>query len=317
MAQLETVIAATARNVKDELAQLAFVLDGAVASLETLDDAIDAVGIMASNAAASEEYLDGMVWGYGCYVADVLQRNYSGRWLPADDIGYEFEFRGSTLRCNPWELVERRFRLGAAIAPLFAAYTDKVRPSTAAVADRPAATTSVAIEGRGLSIGFLEIDQAAFRQLVADGISESAYQALLDAIEDEGRFEEGLLPGCLKVTVDGETFACSWDKIRPRLGDRLPQPYRAYEELGPERYLVVLERPFETEWIELVGNYRHSMLRFEVGCVEPAKGTRVMLMDFTLAGNAIAYATAYGEGGTVYVVDGRGNRHLVKLAFEW
>ncbi len=315
MTHLENVIAATARNVTDELGRLTFGLDGSASSLKTLDEAITA---LLGDAAPSDEYLDGMVWGYGCYVADVLQRNYTGRWRPADGIGYEFEFRGSTLRCNPWELVERRFRLGTEIAPVFASYTDKIKDTAMNSVDHSALKTSVVIQGRGLSLAFLEIDQEAFQLLTTAGISESDYQELLDDIEEDGHIEAGLLLGYLKVSVNDQVFTCSWDKIKSQLGERRPQPRRAYEELGPGEYFVVLERPFETEWVELeVENYRHSMLEFDVECIEPAKGTNVMLMDFSFNGNGITYTTTYSEEASIYIVDGYGNRHMLKLAFEW
>ena len=178
--------------------------------------------------------------------------------------------------------------------------------------------TNVVIEGSGVSISFLAIDQESFEVLTQQGVTEAEYQALIDDVEDGGQNEEGLLVDDLKVAVSGEVFACSWDKVKVQLANQCLLPQKPYENLTVGEYLVVNEKRFEARWDEIdVEDYNHSMLKFNIESVEPSKGVGYLLMDFTFNSDALTYASTYSEEIAAYIVDRQGNRHTIKLNYEW
>lgn len=301
MTTINKTIAAAAADLSERLAIMGIPLDGSEASLRRLDDAID---LLWGESKPADDVFDGMVWGYGCYVADVIQRHHAGNWQRVEDIGYDFVPADGAMGVNPWVWVEKRFLFGE---PLAAAYQ--------AVAS---ARTNLCIRGVGLSISFMKIDHEYFRLLTEAGLAEADYQVLLDDVEDEGDHVEGLLIDHLSVTVDGEVFTCSWDKIEPQLHDRCLLPQKPYERLKAGEYLLVYERDFESRWDEVgVEDYSPSRLQFKVESVQPSQGVEHLLMDFKFRSDAPEYVATYGETGNAYVVDRQGNRHTIKVAYEW
>lgn len=320
MTAVSKIISATAKDVAESLAPTGIRLDGSEASLKDLDDAIE---MLWGEDRPSDEYFDGMVWGYGCYVADVIQRHHSGEWKPADDAGYDFIPADGVIGINPWHWVEKRFRFGDLLAQTYQSITDvarrdKMQEGEADPVGDISSKTNISIQGGGVSIAFLEIDQESFRLLTQVGITESDYQQLIDEIEDEGRYEEGLLANDLTVTVDDKVFTCSWDKIKPQLKNQCLLPQKLYEHLNAGEYLIVYEKGFESRWEEIgVEDYSHSKLKFNVECVEPAKETNYLLMDFTFSSDALSYVSTYSESSDAYIVDRQGNRHVLKVTYEW
>jgi hypothetical protein len=59
----------------------------------------------------SNENLQTMIWAVGCYVAEVLQRNYNGIWKD-EGRGYTFECNISGAGVSPWNWVAKRFESG-------------------------------------------------------------------------------------------------------------------------------------------------------------------------------------------------------------
>jgi len=285
-----------------------------------LDEAIE----MLWGKTGPSEYFDGMVWGYGCYVADVIQRHHIGEWKPSDDdVGYDFIPANGPAGINPWHWVEKRFQLGELLAPKYQPITnvarrDEMQEGKANLVSSASSRTNISIQGVGISISFLKIDQKSGLLLTQAGITEADYRQLIDEIEDEGRCEQGLLVDDLTVTIDDKVFTCSWDKIKPQLTNQCLLPRKPYEHLNAGEYLIVHERAFESRWEEIeVEDYSHSKLAFNVECVEPSKGTSYLLMDFTFSSGAVSYVSTYSESGNAYVVDRQGNRHAIKVTYEW
>ena len=320
MTAVNKIISATAKEVAEDLARMGIRLDGSEASLKDLDDAIE---MLWGEGRPAEEFLDGMVWGYGCYVADVIQRHHIGEWKPADDAGYDFIPANGAIVINPWHWVEKRFQFGDLLAPAYQSVThmtkrDEMPEGKANPVSDTSSKTNISIQGMGVSIAFLEIDQESFQLVTQAGITEVDYQQLIDEVEDEGRHEEGLLADNLAVTIDDKVFNCSWEKIKPQLKNQCLLPQRPYERLNVGGYLIVYEKGFESRWEEIeVENYSHSKLKFNVECVEPSKGVNYLLMDFTFSSDALSYVSTYSESGDAYVVDRQGNRHAIKVAYEW
>lgn len=110
MTAVRRIISSTAQDLVERLAEMGIQLDGSEASLSDLDKAID---LLWAEARPPEEFFDGMVWGYGCYVADVIQRHHIGEWEASDEAGYDFiPANGAAPGINPWHWVEWRFQLG-------------------------------------------------------------------------------------------------------------------------------------------------------------------------------------------------------------
>lgn len=105
------VISTTAKDLASDLAGIGIQLDGSAASLAALDEAIATIW---GSSSPPEDLFDGMAWGYGCYVADVIQRHHAGEWQPSDDIGYDF-ILSTAVVINPWVWVEKRFQTGESI----------------------------------------------------------------------------------------------------------------------------------------------------------------------------------------------------------
>lgn len=114
---LGDIIARTAQDLIQQLAGLEVALDFTPASLAHLDAAIEMIW---GDDAPPPDIFDGMVWGYGCYVAEVLQRSYGGNWQPAEFDGYDL-VRDDGTAINPWSWVEYRFRDGSPLAAQHAA----------------------------------------------------------------------------------------------------------------------------------------------------------------------------------------------------
>jgi hypothetical protein len=116
-AAVTKIISATAQDLVKRLEEMGIRLDGSEGSLTDLDAAID---LLWGEARPPEEYFDGMVWGYGCYVADVIQRHHPGKWEPSEEIGYDFvPANGTATGINPWHWVEWRFQLGDLLTPMY------------------------------------------------------------------------------------------------------------------------------------------------------------------------------------------------------
>lgn len=321
MTAVGTIISAAAQDVVAHLAAMGICLDGSEASLRNLDDAIE---MLWGEARPSEEYFDGMVWGYGCYVADIIQRHHAGEWRPADDAGYDFiQGKDAVSGVNPWLWVERRFQFGDLLVPAYQSITNfargnEMQEGKVNQAGKASSRTNVGIRGVGVSIAFLEIDHKNFNLLTNIGINEADYRVLIDEVEDEGHYEEGLLVDDLTVTVDDKVYTCSWDKIKPQLKDQCLIPQKPYARLKAGEYLIVYEKGFESRWEEIgVENYSHAMLKFDVECVEPSTGMDYLLMDFTFSGEALSYVATYSEDTGAYIVDRQGRRHTIKVRYEW
>lgn len=121
MLMIGDAIAATAKDLVESLADLDIRLDGSEASLAELDQAIEMIW---GKTGPAEDVFDGMVWGYGCYVADVVQRHRVGDWAPSEDIGYDFVSGPADAGVNPWVWIEKRFQLGDLLAPRYRRFVD-------------------------------------------------------------------------------------------------------------------------------------------------------------------------------------------------
>ena len=321
MSTINRSISVTANDVAESVVPLDIPLDGSEASLKDLDEAISMIW---GEVGPADEDFDGMVWGYGCYVADVIQRHHAGEWKPSEYAGYDFIPGNDVIGFNPWHWVEKRFQSGDLIAQEYKLMTDvlrekgmsegRVKAATAASAKR----TSIQIDGRGISMALLEIDEEGFLLLTQTGINEIEFEELLAEVEDEGHYEEGLHIDGLSVCVDDAVYMCSWDKIKHQMNDQLPKAYKPYEHLNNGEYLVVYEKGFTGTWRENdVEEYRHSKLKFEVGCLEPSKGQAYLLMDFAFSSDAPRYSSTYAEDNDAYVVDRQGSRYEIKRTYEW
>lgn len=92
-------------------------LDFSEKSIQALDKVIKRVwGVDGP----SEENRHEMNWAIGCYVAEVLQRNYEGIWTNSSD-GYSFDCSKSGVCVSPWNWVAKRFEFGMseALAPKY------------------------------------------------------------------------------------------------------------------------------------------------------------------------------------------------------
>lgn len=119
MSTISDAITATAKDVAASLADLDIDLDGSGTSLTGLDAAMERIW---GDAAPEEDVFDGMVWGYGCYVADVVQRHHVGEWQRSEDVGYDFVIADGDAVANPWVWVEKRFRHGESLASQYRAF---------------------------------------------------------------------------------------------------------------------------------------------------------------------------------------------------
>jgi hypothetical protein len=63
-----------------------------------------------------------MVWAFGAYVAEVIQRNHEGVWVKSEN-GYDFqcakEGKPTGFVINPWSWVYKRFDEGDMLAPKY------------------------------------------------------------------------------------------------------------------------------------------------------------------------------------------------------
>lgn len=176
--------------------------------------------------------------------------------------------------------------------------------------------TNIVIEGTGVSITYLKIDQESFELLTDAGVTESGLRLLLDEIDAGGVRKEGFFINDLKVTVIDQVFTCAWDKIKDQLTDQCLLTQKPYETLKVGQYLLVHEKDFQALTEEIgVANYRHDMLRFNVESVETAKGEGHLLMTFTFNGDAMTYSSTYSEDSDVYIVDRQGWRHEIRLNY--
>lgn len=320
MTAVSKIISATAKDVVERLAEMGIPLDGSEASLTDLDDAIE---MLWGEARSPEQYFDGIVWGYGCYVADVVQRHHIGEWKPSDDIGYDFISANGPIGINPWHWVEKRFQLGELLAPKYQSIItmtrrDEMQEGKENPVSSASSKTNISIQGVGISISYLKIDPKSFLLLTQAGMTEADYRQLIDEVEDEGLCREGLLVDGLTVTINDKVFTCSWDKVKPQLKNQCLLPQRPYEHLNVGEYMIVHEKAFESRWEEFeVEDYSHSKLEFNVERVEPSIETKYMLMNFTFSSGVVSYVSTYSESGDAYVVDRQGNRHTIKVTYEW
>ena len=92
-------------------------LDFSPASLRALDGLIKNIW---GGERPSDKYFDDMVWGYGGYVAEVIQRSHEGFWRKSEHRGYDFECtRDASLTgfgFNPWSWAYKRFDEGDLLA---------------------------------------------------------------------------------------------------------------------------------------------------------------------------------------------------------
>lgn len=83
-------------------------LDFSESSVKTLDRLISSLW---GSDGPSEESQEAVIWAFGCYVGEVLQRNYSGVWDDGDD-GLFFYGMKSGSGVSPWSWIAKRFELG-------------------------------------------------------------------------------------------------------------------------------------------------------------------------------------------------------------
>lgn len=67
----------------------------------------------------SEDKLDFMVWGFGCYVATVINKYYLGSWTKNDDGSIHF-MSTSGFGAAPFNWLAKRFELGD---PIYSKYS--------------------------------------------------------------------------------------------------------------------------------------------------------------------------------------------------
>jgi hypothetical protein len=96
-------------------------LDFSPSSLKALDDLIET---MLGGASLSNTKVNILVWGFGGYVAEVIQRNHEGFWKKAKNR-YTFEFtrdeKMTGFGVNPWAWTYKRFDEGDLLAPKYKA----------------------------------------------------------------------------------------------------------------------------------------------------------------------------------------------------
>ncbi len=83
-------------------------LDFSPRSIATIDKVIKRIW---GESGPSEENRSEMVWTVGAYIAEVLQRNYDGKWKNTSD-GYSFECKNSGIGVSPWNWTAKRFEFG-------------------------------------------------------------------------------------------------------------------------------------------------------------------------------------------------------------
>jgi hypothetical protein len=96
-------------------------LDFSPPSLKALDELIET---MLGAASLSNAKVNILVWGFGGYVAEVLQRNNEGVWKKSKNH-YTFEFtrdeKMTGFGVNPWAWTYKRFDEGDLLAPKYKA----------------------------------------------------------------------------------------------------------------------------------------------------------------------------------------------------
>ena len=72
----------------------------------------------------SDQYFDTMVWAFGGYVAEIIQRNHEGVWRKSKNH-YDFEFRrngdSTGFRVSPWAWAYKRFDEGDLLSSKYTA----------------------------------------------------------------------------------------------------------------------------------------------------------------------------------------------------
>jgi len=89
-------------------------LDFTPASLKAFDSLIKRIW---SGECPSDEHFDLMVWAFGAYVAEVIQRNNEGFWVKEEGV-YQFVNPGG-FGVFPWAWVRKRFEEDDLIAPKY------------------------------------------------------------------------------------------------------------------------------------------------------------------------------------------------------
>lgn len=107
-----------ADKIPDVAQQIVEVFSDAAPKGKQLDLSADSIKVLDSiikklwgEEGPSEENREMMIWGMGCYIAEVLQRNYRGVWRDGGD-GYVFECENASAGVAPWNWVAKRFDLG-------------------------------------------------------------------------------------------------------------------------------------------------------------------------------------------------------------
>ncbi len=90
-----------------------FRLDFTESSVARLDQMIDHLW---GEEGPSEENVDTMVWAFGCYLAEVIDRRFDGDWVEDSDEGGCFRATRSGITLFPWHWVAERFEQGETLA---------------------------------------------------------------------------------------------------------------------------------------------------------------------------------------------------------
>lgn len=173
--------------------------------------------------------------------------------------------------------------------------------------------SEVVISGRGLAFSVLDIDQDTFERFTRAGISSAEFNNLRDQLDDADAVIAAPFLDETTVAIDGQAFHASWDNIKGQCGGTLPAVTRIYA-VSPGTHSVILAHLVEGDFVRArVANFDPAKLTFDLERVELSKGREYVLLDPYYDGEALASGDSRADAD-IYVVDGNGKRHEIKLA---
>lgn len=176
--------------------------------------------------------------------------------------------------------------------------------------------TKIVISGLGVTVSARLVDDEVAEKLIATGIGREEFSELVDDVRRSDVVFTGPFVDKTIVSINDESFSCTWGELRKSLGGEAPLVQSLYAN-AEGRHLFVVEDSEESQWMSTeVKNFDFAKLRFEVACYELYKGCEYAVFSYSYDGDVLDNFddVTWNSGDSMYVVDPDGNRHEVIMA---
>ena len=181
--------------------------------------------------------------------------------------------------------------------------------STASTAK--AKVSTIVVSGRGLSFSVLDIDRETFVRFTKTGIPDDEFEDLKYQLTEAGDCITAPFLEHTTVSIDGKKYRGTWKNIQSQFNKGLPPATKVFK-VPRGSYSVIMEVSLQGEFVkDTISGFVPEKLSFDLEHIQLANDREYVLLDPYYDNNYLEFGKTKATG-SIYVVDGAGNRFDIK-----